>query len=184
LVFCGRLDVEKGVPLLLRAFARTLSFVPEAALRIIGRGPLQPACEQLVAELHLASAVTFTGWLEPPQIDAHLAEAWALVAPSVWAEPLGLVAIEAIVRGVPVIASRSGGLSEVVEDGRSGLLFSNGDETALTECMLAIAQRRAFPAHTLTPHVVLQARKRHALDTHVEKLRQALVEVSSSVSGN
>ncbi len=183
-VFCGRLDVEKGVPLLLRAFARVRSIVSDASLRIIGRGPLRPALEQLVAELHLASAVTFTGWLEPPQIDEHLAAAWALLVPSLWAEPLGLVAIEAIVRGVPVIASRIGGLSEVVEDGRSGLLFPNGDEAALTESILAIAQGRAFGERTLAPEVIRQAMERHALDAHVEKLRQALVEISLSVLGN
>ena len=150
-VFCGRLDFEKGVPLLLRAFAHVHTAVPDATLRIIGRGPLQPELERLVAELELARAVTLTGWLDPAQIDAHLADAWALVVPSLWAEPLGLVAIEAIVRGVPVIASRTGGLSEVIEDGRSGLLFPNGDEAALTERMLALAQGRAFPAHTLAP---------------------------------
>ena len=178
--FCGRLDFEKGVPLLLRAFARMHTAVPDAALRIIGRGPLQPELERLVAELDLASAVTFTGWLEPPQIDIHLADAWSLVVPSLWAEPSGLVAIEAIMRGVPVIASRIGGLSEVVEDGRSGLLFPNGDEAALTERMLSIAQGRDIPEHTLAPEVVRAAMARHALEGHVTKLRQVLAEASTS----
>jgi glycosyltransferase involved in cell wall biosynthesis len=95
-----------------------------------------------------------------------------------------LVALEAIARGVPVIASRSGGLSEVVEDGRSGLLFPNGDEGALRESMLAIAQGRAFGERILAPEVILHAMKRHSLDAHVKKLRQTLVEVSSSVLGN
>lgn len=179
-VFCGRLEVEKGVPLLLRAFARVHGIIPDATLRIIGSGPPRPALEQLAAELHIASNVTFAGWLDPPQIEEHLADGWALVVPSLWAEPLGLVAIEAIVRGVPVIASQSGGLSEVVEAGRSGLLFLNGDETALMECMLAIAQGRAFPEHTLAAEVIRHATSRHALDVHVEKLRQVLVEAASA----
>ncbi len=178
-VFCGRLEVEKGVPLLLRAFAQVHRIVPDASLRIVGQGPLRTAMEQLTADLHIERAVTFMGWLDPPQVEEQLADGWAMVVPSLWAEPLGLIAIQAIVHGVPVIASQSGGLSEVVEAGRSGLLFPNGDEGALMECILAIAQRREFPEHTLAAEVIQHARERHSLDMHIEKLRQVFVEVVS-----
>ena len=173
--YCGRLDVEKGVAMLLRALARVREVVPQAALRIIGRGPLRTSLERLAAQLHIADSVTFTGWLDPPQIEQHLAEAWGLVVPSLWAEPLGLVAIQAIVHGVPVIASRSGGLAEVVEEDRSGLLFPNGAEEALTEQMVAIAESRAFPSHTLKTEVIDHALKRHSIEAHIKKLRGLLV---------
>ncbi|HLI79750.1 MAG TPA: glycosyltransferase family 4 protein, partial [Candidatus Binataceae bacterium] len=177
-VFCGRLDVEKGVPLLLRAFARVHSVVPGASLRIIGRGPLRASLELLAAELHVTPNVTFAGWLDPPQVERHLADAWALVVPSLWGEPLGLIAIEGIVRGVPVIGSQRGGLREIIDSGRSGLLFPNGDENALTESMLAIAQCVVFRTHTLAPEVVQHAREGHSLDAHVEKLREVLTQAN------
>src|SRR5215468_5147960 len=63
-------------------------------------------------------------------------------------QPLGLVAIEAIIRGVPVIASWQGGLAETVDPGRIGLLFPNGDEDALLECLRSVA---AGPSHVLDP---------------------------------
>jgi glycosyltransferase involved in cell wall biosynthesis len=171
-VFCGRLDVEKGVPLLLRAFARILPNVPGAKLRIVGRGPLLPALERFADELGIAANLTFTGWLDPPQLEEQFVDAWALVVPSLWAEPFGLIAVEAVVHGVPVIASRSGGLGEIVELGHSGLLFPNGDEEALARCMLEVAERRAFPEHVIAPDVVGRAAQRCAIDRHIEELHR------------
>ena len=180
-LFCGRLDVEKGAALLIRAFARVCAEVPDASLRIVGRGPERDSLRRLAAELRIADHLTFTGWLEPPSVEEHLAAAWALVVPSLWAEPLGLVAVEALVRGVPVIASARGGLCEVVEDGATGLLFPNGDETALAQRMLSIAQRRAFPEHILPNDAVMRTRERHAIELHVQKMRRVL---SAAVGGS
>src|SRR5690606_20495241 len=100
---------------------------PTARLRVVGEGPERPALEALARSLGLDGAVSFRGWVSPADVEHELADAWAQVVPSLWAEPLGLIALEAIVRGVPVIASAAGGLGEIVEHGRSGLLFPNGD---------------------------------------------------------
>lgn len=178
-MFCGGLRVEKGVPLLLRAFARLRSEMPTATLRIVGQGPQRPALERLVGSLALSEAVTFTGWLAPPAVEQELAGAWALVTPSLWAEPLGLVALEAIVRGVPVIASRAGGLGEVVEDGVSGLLFPNGDEETLLRHLRAVAGGAVFPTHTLAEDVSRRAASVYSMETHIARLRGILEEVRS-----
>ena len=168
-VYCGRLDVEKGLPLLLRAFARVRADLPGARLRIVGRGPQRTMLEDLTAALLLKEAVTFRGWVAPTEVERELEDAWALVAPSLWAEPLGLVAIEAIVRGVPVVASASGGLGETVQDGVSGLLFPNGDEAAPAERLDAVARGRAFPDHQLPAALVRQrARNIRRGDAHPE----------------
>ena len=179
LLYCGRLDVEKGLPLLLRAFARVHASAPEARLRIAGRGPLLPALTRLARELGIDAAVTFTGWLEPAAIEAELARAWALVAPSLWAEPLGLVALEAILRAVPVVASASGGFAETVDEGRTGLLCPNGDEAALAERLLRIVRREDFPDHRIAPGLVAAAAARHAIGRYVERLRALFSEVLS-----
>jgi glycosyltransferase involved in cell wall biosynthesis len=170
-VFCGRLQPEKGVPLLLRAFARLHRDVPSARLRIVGRGPDGPAIGRLIGELALTDAVSMPGWLEPAALEAHLADAWALVAPSLWAEPLGFVAIEAIVRDVPVIASELGGFGETIERDASGLLFANADETALYEQLARVARRQAFPGHSVPADARRRVADRHDLGRHVARVR-------------
>ena len=96
-IYCGRLSSEKGVDLLLRAFAGLRSDVPNARLRIVGDGPQRVALESLVVSLGLGGAVTFVGRVAPGDVGREFADAWALVAPSLWAEPFGLIALEAIV---------------------------------------------------------------------------------------
>jgi glycosyltransferase involved in cell wall biosynthesis len=176
-LYCGRLDREKGVDLLLRAFARVRAAAPAARLRVAGAGPLRPALERRARDLGISDVVHFTGWLDPGAIEHELSQAWALVAPSLWAEPLGLVAPEAIVRGVPVIASASGGFAETVRAGASGLLFPSGDESALTACLLAVVRREVFPEHLVAADVVAATREHHDLGRYVARLREIFAEV-------
>ena len=68
-----------------------------------------------------------------------------------WAEPLGLVGPEAVIRSVPVIASSTGGFAETIEDAVSGLLVPNGDELALHRALERVATGTAFPSHLLDP---------------------------------
>jgi glycosyltransferase involved in cell wall biosynthesis len=178
-VFCGRLDIEKGVALLLHAFAHVRRGAPAARLRIVGRGPERGALERLVNTLGLEAAVTFRGWVDPVRVELELADAWALVAPSLWAEPLGLVAVEAIVRGLPVIASRSGGFGETIQHGISGLLFPNGDELELTRHLLAIASHDAFPSHLVPTDVVQAMQAFHSVDRHIGGLQHVFREAAA-----
>ena len=136
-VFTGRLAREKGVDTLLHALAHARARGLEARLRVVGDGPLRSSLQDMTDSLGLSGAVEFTGWLPLERVEAQLADAWALVAPSAWAEPLGLTALEAVVRGIPVIASATGGLAETVEHGVTGLLFPNGDADALARSLRA-----------------------------------------------
>ena len=176
-VFCGRLDVEKGIGLLLRAFARLHAQIPSASLRIVGQGPERPNLERAAQTLGIEGSVSFLGWLSPPEIENQLSEAWASLVPSLWAEPFGLVAIEAIMRGVPVIASVSGGLGEIVEQGVTGLLFPNNDEAALTECLRATASSSVFPMHTLSPEAVKRTAETFSIERHVQQMRELFMKV-------
>lgn len=180
-VFCGRLQPEKGVPLLLRAFARLHREAPAARLRIVGRGPEGPVIAGLVEALALGDAVAVLDWLEPAALEAQLEDAWALVAPSLWAEPLGFVALEAIVRDVPVIASELGGFGETVERGTSGLLFPNGDESALHAAMRRVARRESFPTHSLPAEARRRVAERHDLARHVERVRGIFREIAGGL---
>lgn len=122
-LFVGRLSDEKGVPVLLEA-CRGLP----TPLRVVGTGPLADPLRALAQE---RSTVTFAGEVPPAEVPAQLAEAAVVVMPHTWREPFGLIAVEALAAGRPVIASRLGGPAEIVEDGVSGLLVPPGDPHAL-----------------------------------------------------
>lgn len=170
-VYAGRLAPVKGVELLLETFARLLADHPAAKLEIHGDGPLRGTLMNRAGLLGIGRAVSFSpamseGWFE------SLEGAWALVAPSTYREPLGLVAIEAIGRGVPVIASRRGGFSETVDDGVTGLLFENGDGDGLLACLEAVC-RGDGPGPILDPAAVAALTERHDVDRHMRELRRA-----------
>lgn len=177
LLFVGRLNPEKGVEVLLRGFSSLLRRFPDARLRIAGDGPLRGGLERLAGTLGVTGAVTFLGRLSPGRVESELERAWALVAPSLWPEPFGLVAGEAIVRGVPVVASAHGGFAETIEEGSSGLLFPNGNEAALTLRLERILSGQAFPGRSLPASAVSRARSALDIDRYTTvvagKLSQA-----------
>jgi glycosyltransferase involved in cell wall biosynthesis len=140
--YAGRLVPEKGVDLLLRAFATVVRDIPEAQLLLAGNGPERPALERLVAELDLAAHVSMAGHLPRGEADRYLAPAWVQAIPSRWAEPFGLVAAEAMMRGTAVVASASGGLAEIVQDGLTGFLVAPGDVQALAGALLRLLRNR------------------------------------------
>ncbi|MEO8575717.1 MAG: glycosyltransferase family 4 protein [Gemmatimonadales bacterium] len=173
--YYGRLDIEKGVDRLIAAFASVSAEAQDATLRIAGRGPERDRLEALAKELGADERVEFLGWLEPAQVEQELSAAWVLVAPSVWAEPLGLVALEAIVRGVPVLASRLGGFAETVEEGVSGLLVPNGDVEALAAGIRDVVAGRKF-SDGIATETVRVARERYDIDAHVNRMRTIFEE--------
>ncbi len=92
------------------------------------------------------------------------------------------MALEALVRGVPVIASADGGLGEVLADPARGLLFPNGDTPALAGRLEEVASGRAFPDHCVAEEVVVRAREEFALDRNLSSLRGILAEVAGLAS--
>ena len=179
-VFVGRLSAEKGVALLVDAFAGVAREVPAARLRIVGDGPERPALEARVARHGLAERVTVTGWLRPPAVEEELAAAWASVVPSAWAEPLGLVAVEPLVRGVPVVAAAHGGLLDVVDPGRGGLLFPPGDAGALAARLTEVLTGAAFPDRRADPAAVARVMAQHDPAGHVTLLERAWADAGAA----
>jgi len=91
-----------------------------------------------VRQLGLQNAVRLPGRISDEDLVALITRAWAALVPSRHSESFGLVALEAMQSGVPVIASRAGGLPEVVPDGVAGLLFPPNDSNALAQAMLRL----------------------------------------------
>lgn len=136
LVCVGRLIPIKGHLVLLRALAQARSRVPTVRLDIAGRGPLAPALRSYVRELGLDDAVRFLGFVSP--VESAIEDAAIVVVPSL-GEGFGMVALEAMERARPVIASAVGGLPEIVADGDTGLVVPAAEADALAEAIVALA---------------------------------------------
>lgn len=134
--FAGRLVEQKGVAVLLWAFAEVVTHVPEARLLIAGDGPERVSLQRLITDLGLSANVLWLGHLPRAEVERHFAVAWVQVVPSQFAEAFGLVAAEAMMRGTAVVASTSDGLTEIVQDGQTGFLVPPGDAEALAEALL------------------------------------------------
>ncbi|MFL6038138.1 MAG: glycosyltransferase family 4 protein [Gaiellaceae bacterium] len=136
LLCVGRLIPIKGHIVLLRAVAEARRRVPALQLDIAGRGPLEPALRALAKELELEDAVRFRGHVAPVQ--RAIEEAAIVVVPSM-GEGFGMVALEAMERGRPVIAAEIGGLGELVEDGVTGCLVPAGEAAPLADAIVRLA---------------------------------------------
>ena len=143
IVFAGRLVKEKGVDLLLRAFAQVRQSVPEAVLKIAGEGGERKRLETLAANLGLAAQVKFLGHLSSEKLEIEFGDAWAQVVPSLYHEPFGLAVSEGMRRGTPVIATKVGGISELISHGENGLLVAP-DERELAAAILQLMQNESL----------------------------------------
>jgi glycogen(starch) synthase len=134
LLCLGRLAPEKGFDLALTALASLIERFPHIRLVIAGDGPARTDLEQQAAKLGLAHVVDFIGWVAPDKVPALLNTATVVVMPS-WREGLPLVALEAALMARPVVATRVGGLPEVVVHGQTGLLIEKEDSDGLAKAI-------------------------------------------------
>jgi glycosyltransferase involved in cell wall biosynthesis len=165
LLFVGRLGPEKGVHILLDAFRIVLAQHPDAHLELIGpekvipREALLPVCDDphvleiepyfrageygelirtKVAELPSGSVSFFKKGMKFSELVPHYHAASIFVFPPVWNDPSPLTTYEAAACGLPIISTRSGGIPEIVEHGRSGLLVERSDARALADAILQL----------------------------------------------
>lgn len=140
-----RLAPKKAPLHLLRAFAEVHKQVPEARLEIAGDGALREACEHLITELGLQSAVTLWGAVGNDKVAEMLSRARAYVQHSVRApdgdsEGLPVAILEAAASGLPVVSTRHAGIPEAVEEGVTGILVNEHDWQSMVAPMIKLAR--------------------------------------------
>ena len=141
--YVGRLVIEKGVAVLLRAAAQLVRSGVDFRVRILGDGPERQSLEELVRQFGLADRIEFVGAVPAERVTEALGWADAVVMPSVWEDVAPLVAIEQMMKGKLVIASDIGGLGEEIGD--TGLTFPPGDAAALAGCMQRVLDSPELP---------------------------------------
>jgi glycogen(starch) synthase len=159
IAFVGRVAPEKGIEVIIRALSllrREHGLV--VSLEVVGTGEkgLLRELKSLAGELGVAEQVHWVGRLDTEGLQRLLPSLHALVVPSTWEEPAPLVIVEGALAGVPLVASRVGGIPDMVRDGEEALLFPPGDEAALCEALrrtLTEAEETAERAKRATERV-------------------------------
>lgn len=171
-VFVGRLESYKGLGVLIEAMR---SF-PHVKLQIAGTGPDENRFREQASDM---KNVEFLGFVRGEAKDALFARARVVVAPSIWHEPLGLVAYEALLHGTPAIVSDRGGMQEVIEAGVSGEVCKGGDVDSLLQKLNSFLHDGTH-ATSFAESAVERARSFGSPEDHYERLTDIYEDVIST----
>ncbi|MGE4157756.1 MAG: glycosyltransferase family 4 protein [Planctomycetota bacterium] len=160
ILFVGRLDKVKGVDVLLKALPQ----IEGVGLDIVGEGPLRRELEFLAATLGVDSRVAFLGSRSNDDVLSLMARSAVLAVPSL-EEPYGVVILEALSVGCPVVASRVGGIPEIIDSPDKGFLVEPGVPAPLAEAL-----RKALHEADPSPEVVQGIRSRFTWRSRVDEL--------------
>lgn len=145
LVFVGRLIEEKGVRDLLDAIAGLRKVLPDVTCLIVGDGPDRDAFAAKARLLSVDDRVHFVGWAEPAAVAEYLRAADVFVGPSKrspdgWVEAQGLVFVEAMLAEIPVVATATGGVVDLVRDGETGILVEESSPDQIASAVQKLCQ--------------------------------------------
>ena len=136
ILYVGRIVPYKGLDWLLKSLANVDSHIH---LDIAGEGWDRPQIERLAGKLGVAQRIVWHGWCDSPKLESLYQQCFAVIVPSVWPEPAGLVTLEAYVRYRPVIASNLGGIPDYVCPNKTGILVEANHINQLAAAITELA---------------------------------------------
>lgn len=142
ILFVGRLIPWKGVKYLISAMEKVIKNIPDSCLVIIGDGPERSSLEELCKKLHLSDYCQFLGFVDQTDLFSYYQNSAVFVLSSIMynsqTEGLGVVLLEAMASGLPVIGSYVGGIPDIIQDGVNGLLVPPEDPDALSDAIIRV----------------------------------------------
>ena len=181
----SRLVPSKGLDLTIRAFARVFEEVSSAELVIIGEGRERQGLQELAASLGAGEAVTFRGSLPPDAVGAELRRASVFLQHSLARggseEGFGISITEAAVTGLPIVASRCGGIPDQVTDGTTGFLIEQGDVEGMAARMRQLVED-PYLRNTLGDGARMQALERFDAAKQIRELERLLINADAEAA--
>jgi glycosyltransferase involved in cell wall biosynthesis len=180
-LMAARINPHKGHELFIRAAASIASRVPDARFEAVGGclpvyEPLHLRLKNLVAELGLEDRFVFTDHLSRADVAERIRSCDVVVVPSTWVEPGGLVVLEAMATGTPVVATRRGGPAEVITDGEDGFLVSHTDPQELADTVTRLLGDTSLRSKIATA-AVQRVQENYTLRLHVARLNSMYHEI-------
>ena len=174
ILFVGQVIRGKGVDLLLRALAEV---PPPWHATVVGTGNHLEACKKLAHELRIEDQVRFAGWVPHSELTPLYVDAALTVVPSRWPEPFGMVGIEAMARGRPVVGFSVGGIPDWLEDGVTGLLVPEADTSALAAAVHRLLRDEPLRVK-LGEAAVQRVRERYQPEMYLQRVMTVLETVA------
>lgn len=169
ITFIGKLDESKGIDLLVEAW-NNLDTGGDWKLNIIGDGPL-------AKKIKPTASIFIHGWQDKEYIDAHLKSSKYLVMPSRWFETFGMVLIESMANGTPVIASNIGAMKEVLNKSNCGILFEPNSKDSLISALNAAMKNQPNQWEELSTQAKKSQRELFSPDENLGKILSIYNEV-------
>ena len=143
ILFVGTLSLYKGPDVLLKAMPKVIKNIPNAKLVFVGSGPMRKGLEIRLRKLGVERHVKFAGFVEEGLKPLYYKAADVFCLPSTMnTESFGIVNLEAMACGVPIVASKIGGVPDVVKDGENGLLVPSSDSEALADAIVYLLENQ------------------------------------------
>jgi glycosyltransferase involved in cell wall biosynthesis len=178
LLFVGRMNVGKGVDVLLNSMKKILEEAPDALLDLVGDDEEEQMFQRQARSLGIEDRVVFHGIVPHQRISDYYAKASVVVLPASWIENSPLVVLEAMASGRPVVAGRIGGIPEIVIDGETGLLCNPGDSLDFEAKILTLLRDKE-----LAGQMGIRARKRIEQHFSVQDHLRGYFDILKEVSG-
>lgn len=176
IVFCvGRLVQEKGVHVLVDAVPKVISKYNDVKFVIAGKGPQLDYLRDKAWNMGIADRIYFTGYISDENLAKMYKCANISVFPSLY-EPFGIVALEGMVAGTPVVVSDTGGLGDIIEHGVDGMKAAPGNSDLLADCILELLFRPDF-AESIKEKATNKVERMYTWDLITEKTLKIYSEV-------
>jgi glycosyltransferase involved in cell wall biosynthesis len=178
-LFIGRIIRAKGIPELLEAFLHVRQQAPATKLSFVGDGPMVSDIRAFARTHGLEDAILLHGVVPNQDLPPFIVDADVLVSPSVatptWAEQVGMVNIQSMACGTPVVSTKSGSIEEFVEDGKTGVLVEECDPDALAQAIMRVMTDRALH-HRLSVNARAFSVERYDAKRNVDAVEAVLVD--------
>lgn len=177
ILFVGRLDERKGILVAIRALKEVIKDFPSTHLLVIGNGPLESKAKLLVNKMNLKNFCSFLGYIKREELPNYYASCDVYISPALGGESQGIVLLEAMASGKPVIASNIEGYRGVICDSETGILFTPGSDKDL-----AIKIKMILKNSNLRKNLVIKSRIKameYDWDKIVKRIENYYLEITN-----